>query len=634
MRTRSSILLTCLILGTAHAQTTPPANKVGVAALPTPDGAMLRWYLPGDVVPTKGFRVRVTDPGGDRIVNVASLPPYTAALGVSREEYKALSAIYSRPPAGSSEQVQRALFNLNVLARPAYAQVLGISTTLKGLSPGPHTVTVEAIGGGGATRVGQTSFRTGPTPDVPAPTGVKASGNQAKVTVEWAAIPDNDRALVVAYVISRSVAGGPFQVLEPTPYFPTAGQGFQDTTTQPGERYAYQVTSVDLFGRQSVPSTPVMFKVPGVARQVPGLVTAVASNMAVTLSWAPEEAQDSALVILRGTDPNTLSVLGRVPAGTTQYVDRSVEGGVNYYYSVAAPDASGQVRMRSALTTAPGLNLTPPSAPAGVKLIPGENALTLTWTPGPEKDLRGYLVYRFEGRQTSADEVLLTGTPIQATSYQDGIPQGVQTRYSYRVVAVNTSQAASPPSPPVTAALLDKTPPPVPLLNPAQVEGDAVQLTWMQAEVPDLAQFELTRSEGGQTVVLARVGADARTYLDKAARPGASYTYTLTSVDQSGNQSERSDAVAARLPMKIGTLAPPQASVLPGGGVQLTWEASGPALYVVYRLSGDQAIDISGLLTSSTFTDSSGTAGARYAVSAVTPDGEIGPPSQPSQPAR
>ena len=155
MRTLLFLALTTS-LGVAAAQT-----KAGVAVLPTPDGALLRWSLPGDVIPARGFTLRLSGPEGTKTVAVASPQPYSAALGLSKAEYDAVIAIYRQPVSSDRERTQRAFFNLNVVARPAYARALGILTTLKGLAPGKYTVTVTALGAS-ETKVGAATFTTGP----------------------------------------------------------------------------------------------------------------------------------------------------------------------------------------------------------------------------------------------------------------------------------------------------------------------------------------------------------------------------------------------------------------------------------------------------------------------------------------
>lgn len=638
-RFASLLLLASLSLASAQVQNDP--DKTGVAALPTPDGALLRWYLPGDVLPTGGFVVQVTDSGSTRSVPVASPQPFSSALGVSREEYDALQAIYSGPAPSDSTRVQRAIFNLNVVARPAFARTLGILTTLRGLTPGRHTATVYAVAAGGQIRVGEATFATGPTPAVPTPGALKVTTGPSAAQVTWTPPASSAASLVVSYNVYRAPETGGFALLDPAPFFRSSDPGgdvFKDSTLKPGTTYRYRVTAVDLFGRESLPTPPITLSLRDNGPLVsPEIARATSTNRAVTLEWIPgDDPRVKTLLVLRGTGPENLAVVGRVPVAATRYTDASVLGGTPYLYALAAADASGQATGRSTMTSANGLNLTPPATPTGLNMDSGENALTLKWAANREQDLLGYWVYRAEGQQSSAEEVLLTGHPINTTEYVDRIPQGVQTRYHYRVVAINSSQVESAPSAQVTAALLDKTPPPSPVISSVKGQENGVTVAWEQAEVPDLSRFEVTRTQNGGAVgVLGSVGAAARTLTDITAQPGLLYTYAVVSLDQVGNRSAPSQNVQASRPLPAVSSAHinPHAVLLPESqGVRLNWTPGGPALYVVYRLNGTQPVQVSDLLGEPTFTDPQGESSSQYQLRIVDVAGEFGPPTPPFGP--
>lgn len=646
MRTLTTlILLSSLGLSAAQNSPTPLSTvtqagaarteKTGLVALPTPDGAYLRWYLPGDVLPKGGFLIQVTGTAGDRAISVAAPQPFTPALGLAREEYDAIVAIYAAPPTDDNS-FERAIFNLNVVARPAYARALGIQTLLTGLKEGQYTATVYAVSGSTRTRVGGATFRTGPTPAVPVPGHLNVKGG-APARLTWTAPPPGGSHVVVGYNVFRATTGA-FAKLEPAPFFISSGPGgdvFTDRTAQPGQTYRYQVQSVDLFGRESAPSAPVTLSAAAnTPLPSPGISRATSGNRTVTLEWTRvTDPRVRAVLVLRGTTPDNLKVVATLAPATGTYVDTGVQGGVPYLYALAATDDTGQATGRSTLIPATGQNLTPPAAPKGLTVTPTETALQLAWAPNPEADLLGYRVYRSEGTQTRAQALLLTGLPITATTYVDAIPQGVQTRYQYHVVAVNTTQVDSAPSV-AAAALLDTTPPPAPVLAPVAAGPTGLTLTWTQAEVPDLTGFEVIRATAeAQGAVLTTLGAAARTYQDTAATPGVTYSYSLRSLDRAGNRSQAAAPIRAALPAPAGLTLPTnlRATLLPGGaGVVVRWTAgAGPARYVVYRLAGAQPLQVSDLLSGLTFTDPQGQADSRYVLRALGSSGELSGPTQP-----
>ncbi|GGL07903.1 fibronectin type III domain-containing protein [Deinococcus radiotolerans] len=632
MNTISRLILIATLgaVPTAHAQT--PTAKAGLAALPTPDGALLRWFLPGDATPSGGFVIEVKGSAATRTVPVSSPQPYSAALGLTRPEYDAVTATYTAPVTDDN-RVGRAIFTLNVVARPAFARALGIQTTLIGLPEGTYTATVYAVDRT-RTPVGTATFRTGPTPPVPAPTNLTLLPG-ATPRLRWTP-PTEPGALVAAYTVSRAGSTGPFQPLEPTPFFRTGGAGgdvFTDTTAQPGQTYRYQVSSVDLFGRDSAPSAPVTFSA-AAPLPTPVLTRAEPGNRKVTLTWtADPDPRVTAVLVLRGPAPDQLAVIATLPADARTFADQ-VQGGVPYLYAVATTDQTGQLSGRSTLAGATGQNLTPPAAPSGLNVTATETSLTLTWTPNREGDLLGYRVYRSEGAQTPAEALLLTGLPLTDPTFTDVIPQGVQTPYRYQVVAVNTTQVDSELSAPVTGVLKDVTPPPPPLLAAATATPGGIQLSWTQATVPDLQTFEVLRATATTSAVLTQLPAGTRTYLDTTAAPGSTVTYTLRSVDRSGNRSAESAPLTATRPAPAGgsQVSGLRAALLPNqGGVQLTWTASQPGgQYVVYRLRGQHPLELSGLLSTPTYTDPAGTADAQYVVRAVDAAGNFSDPTPPT----
>lgn len=92
----------------------------------------------------------------------------------------------------------------------------------------------------------------------------------------------------------------------------------------------------------------------------------------------------------------------------------------------------------------------PPHTPSGLIAVanPGPQApsIDLSWTPVPDLDLTGYLVFRRQLEPTPETSwTLLTPTPIPAPGYSD-ITAVTGQRYAYHVTAVDASGNQSPPS--------------------------------------------------------------------------------------------------------------------------------------------------------------------------------------------
>ncbi|MBI3451164.1 MAG: fibronectin type III domain-containing protein [Acidobacteria bacterium] len=130
-----------------------------------------------------------------------------------------------------------------------------------------------------------------------------------------------------------------------------------------------------------------------------------------------------------------------LPAGTTTFLDETAEIGAEYRYEIRFGRADEPNRCESASATASAtrIDVFPPARPVGLAAAAEDKLIRLFWTPGPELDIAGYLVYRSDGPREPFR--LLTATPIPATTYADtDVRRG--TRYTYVVSAVDG--AASP----------------------------------------------------------------------------------------------------------------------------------------------------------------------------------------------
>jgi fibronectin type 3 domain-containing protein len=84
----------------------------------------------------------------------------------------------------------------------------------------------------------------------------------------------------------------------------------------------------------------------------------------------------------------------------------------------------------------------PPAAPTGVAVLPGEDAVEVSWSPSLEADLASYRVYRASGGGAPAR---VADVPASDTTFGDAsAPRGQPLLYT--VTAVDRSGNESPPS--------------------------------------------------------------------------------------------------------------------------------------------------------------------------------------------
>lgn len=220
-----------------------------------------------------------------------------------------------------------------------------------------------------------------------------------------------------------------------------------------------------------------------------------------------------------------------------------------------------------------------PQAISDVQARVTETAIELSWTPparstsgGPLPPLAGYRVYRAEmeppaDASTPLDAsklkrktpLELLGSPPEASFREAQFEFGRAYLYFVRSVAQYGSEAVeSADSAPAVVIPRDVFPPAPPknvvaIAVPAAGDSPAhLELSWSIGEETDLAGYNVYRSEGteaspreermNQQLVLAPA------FRDFSVLPGRRYTYRVTSVDRTGNESAPSAAVSVAFP--------------------------------------------------------------------------------------
>jgi hypothetical protein len=186
--------------------------------------------------------------------------------------------------------------------------------------------------------------------------------------------------------------------------------------------------------------------------------------------------------------------------------------------------------------------------PAGVKAEAKAEGVTVSWTEptravtgesGPI--VTGYNIYRTEPGGTLGDlPTPINGAPVKGTMYTDTPGYG---EHEYRVAAVATT---GPPaiqsdlSTPVRVTFRDLVPPPAPAMPTVLVEPKLMRLVWEPVNAPDLAGYNVYRMERQWRLKLTPTPTKEPNFLDISMDIGIFYTYEVTAVDTSGNESAAS----------------------------------------------------------------------------------------------
>ncbi|TET46294.1 T9SS type A sorting domain-containing protein [candidate division TA06 bacterium] len=187
----------------------------------------------------------------------------------------------------------------------------------------------------------------------------------------------------------------------------------------------------------------------------------------------------------------------------------------------------------------------PPAAPKNLRVVSFDDSqITLNWHPGYESDLEGYTMYR----STDGDSFTAITSVLVDTFYSDSFNLVIGNWYYYRVTALDTFLAESPPSN-VDSALFGRPHPPTQLTVDLYTNG-YLDLSWQSPGDPDLDSYSIYRRQDDDTSGYARIdfGITDVQYRDTTVTNGIPYWYEVTAVDMSGLESEPSNE-AWGLPM-------------------------------------------------------------------------------------
>ena len=188
---------------------------------------------------------------------------------------------------------------------------------------------------------------------------------------------------------------------------------------------------------------------------------------------------------------------------------------------------------------------TPPAAPNGLTATAGNTSVALSWTANSEGDLAGYNVYRFDSPSTytKINGSLLTSPVYTATGLTNGDP------YTFVVTAVDTSTNESDYSSSATATPFSDTTPPAIPAGLGAVGGDTnVNLTWTANTDLDLAGYNVYRYVAPSTYTKVNstlIAQPTHAFNVTGLTNGMSYSYVVTSVDVSTNESDKSTPASA-----------------------------------------------------------------------------------------
>lgn len=261
----------------------------------------------------------------------------------------------------------------------------------------------------------------------------------------------------------------------------------------------------------------------------------------------------SFLAAVRAESPENASVQGSLYAYRDDAEGRGLATGRQYRYRIHAVNRRGEVGPPSADLA---VDFTAASAPPiGLKASAGDGSVDLEWqaaTPAsPEgAPAKGYNVYR--GTKPGLYDLRpLNPTPLPERRFRD---TGVQNDTMYHYVVRSVSNDRPPWRESANSGEASAVPQdfiaPAPPRGLVAIPGEGVVvLTWDAGADRDLLGYLVYRREAPQVVPvrLTETPIPGTTFTDRTPRRGATYVYSVTSVDRSTHRNESTPSTETQI---------------------------------------------------------------------------------------
>ena len=404
------------------------------------------------------------------------------------------------------------------------------------------------------TAVDPLSRQSKPSPEAsatPVDTKPPASPNNLAVvsgdgiiSLSWDMSLELDAA---GYNVYRSVGlKEPYEKLNKS-LLPVDKSIYFDSSIANGLQYFYAVTAVDKSKNESAKCNPMA--VIGEDKTPPDAPTNLAyslKNRILTLHWTPSKAKDVAgYYVYRGLTPDIEPKIIFEPYKDTIFVDKGYQdlgltAGKTFWVSVTAADKSRNESPKVTLE----IKIPDDEPPFPPQSFIAENVdgrfVHITCGNSASLDVAKYKVLRAAG---GGDSSIAAFTEAPFEMNDSSVAKG--TRYIYYAIAVDSAGNKSRPSYIDTILVRDFSAPPSPRNCTAKVTDSGIMLNWEKAIDFDMNGYNVYRSTlpSGVYEKLNTSPLKDLQFLDKSGT--ATHYYRIKSVDTSGNESTRSEAIHA-----------------------------------------------------------------------------------------
>ena len=503
------------------------------------------------------------------------------------------------------------------------ATVTGTSYVDKSAAAGvTYSYTVRGVGADGELSPG--FDRTGVSATIPKPTvPANVTLGDAKVVSGGIQVTWNEADGAAKYKVYRKDAANTvWKVIAIV-----TGTSYVDKSAAAGVTYSYTVRGVGADGELSpgFDRTGVSATIPkptAPANVTLGDAKVVTGGIQVTWNEADGAAKYK---VYRKDAANTVWRVIATVTGTS-YTDKTTKIGTKYNYTVRGVAADGK-------TLSPGYDKTGVSAtisaPTNVKLVGAKavnGGIQVTW-----QQANGAVKYKVYRKDTANTDWKVIAT-VSSASYVDRTTK-IGTKYTYTVRGVAADGKTLSPGYDKTGVSATAAPANV-TMGSAKAVNSGIQVTWQRAE--DAAKYRVYRKDAANTGWKAIATVSDTSYVDKTAKIGTKYTYTVRGVAADGKTLspgyDKTGVSATATPAKVALVGGKR--VTSGTkGIQVTWKSTANAqTYNVYRAANPPSGDVPASawvlvgkkVNALTFKDTTGKSGTLYAytVRGVAVDGK------------
>jgi hypothetical protein len=385
---------------------------------------------------------------------------------------------------------------------------------------------------------------------------VRAEGKDLSIEISWNK-PLNDQ-LFSAYYIEKSEDGKGFRRLNERPFRSDdqVAEGllhlYQDSVETNGKTYWYRVIGLTSFGDEGVVSAVVSAEAKDLTPPAPPVVVTSkeTSDHKVLIEWKTDagESDHAGFYGLKSTDNvnSGFVQIAELKSNARSFTDPNPSAFRPNYYKVVAFDMNKN-QSESMITMTLLRDDTPPATPTGlIGEIDSLGIVSFAWDLGKEEDLKGYRVYRANGRDR--EFIQITKGPIPGNFYTDTVSlTTIGKKVYYKVAAFDFNYNPSGYSEILELERPDYHPPVKPVMKQPVIKEDTIQLHWTRSTSDDVVRHILFRGvAGAEWQPVATLTDSASIYYDTNIEFDGRYSYAIEAIDVNGLTSGKSIPVNVR----------------------------------------------------------------------------------------